>query len=748
MLKKIIFITLLFSNICVAQNIRGVVTDALNSEPLTGANVTLLGTDFTTQSDSNGVFRFTNLTSKIYVAEVSFLGYAKTIVKDIEVVKGSDVVANIALQVADNQLNTVVINGERNDAFHALQTQYPLSVAQTLRFPAAFNDPARLAMNSPGVTNDNDLGNGLSIHGYAPAAMQWRLEGVEILNPNHLANASSFNDQATASSGGVNALSSQMLGTSALVTGAYSSEYNNLISGCMDMRLRNGNDEKHRFTTQIGLVGLDLAAEGPLPTLSPSQKEGKSRASYLVNYRYSTVGLLLQMGVPLSEEKVNFQDLAWNFHFPIGKKSDLKLFGMLGNSSNTFETKKDTIRNDRDLTNVYFKDRLQVYGANFKSQLNSKTSFYLSAAYSSTAPSLVKQNFDENFKFTTSEFKTNSSQNLWSVNTFIQNKLNNTFSIKYGASVAYSAFGKGYSGTSNIYTDLKYQKRNHSLLVGISFFRNTISGPILISQRYKTAHFLPKISYAYRVSDDKKIVFSASQQSKFNIVSNQLTLNFDKKSENQHFSVGLFFHNTLAKKVTNTVFFNLEYIAIPERLDFISNFSKQNNYGIEVQYEKTFARNIFFNANGSLYKALVKSEFNTFFTNYFGANYTTNLSLGKEWTKKVNKTWGASTHIISHGANYLSPMASGITNLQKQVIMIDYSTNNDFGFKPQNYFRTDLRLYYKHDRKTWSSTLSLDIQNVTNKQNIAFEYYDTFLKKVNTKYQNGLIPILAWRANF
>ena len=742
MLKKIIFITILFSNICVAQNIRGIVTDALNNEPLTGANVTLLGTDFTTQSDSNGIFRFGNLTSKIYVAEISFLGYAKTIVKDIEVVKGSDAIANISLQIADNQLNTVVVNGERNDVFHALQTQYPLSVAQTLRFPAAFNDPARLAMNSPGVTNDNDLGNGLSIHGYAPAAMQWRLEGVEILNPNHLANASSFNDQATASSGGVNALSSQMLGTSALVTGAYSSEYNNLISGCMDMRLRNGNDEKHRFTTQIGLVGLDLAAEGPISK--------KSKSSYLVNYRYSTVGLLLQMGVPLSEEKVNFQDLAWNFHFPIGKKSDLKVFGMLGNSRNTFETKKDTIRNDRDLTNVYYKDRLQVYGANFKSQLNSKTSFYLSAAYSSTAPSLVRQNFDENFKFTTIEFKTNSSQNLWSVNTFVQNKLSSIFSIKYGVNISYSIFKRVYFGTSNIYTDLKYQKRNHSLLVGISLFTNTFSGPILISQKYKTAHFLPKISYTYRIADDKKIIFSASQQSKFNIVSNQLTLNFDKKSENQHLSVGLFFHNILQKKysLNNTIDRSLEYIAIPEMLNFYLSFSKQNNYGIEAQYEKTFARNIFFNANGSLYRALLKTQQNTFRSNYFGGNYTFNLSLGKEWVKKANKIWGASTHIISNGTNYLSPTDVNFNNLLNQIIITDNRGAVNFSFKPQNYFRTDLRLYYKRDRKTWSSTLSLDIQNVTNKKNIAFEYYDTFLKKINTKYQNGLIPILAWRANF
>ena len=132
-------------------------------------------------------------------------------------------------------------------------------------------------------------------------------------------------------------------------------------------------------------------------------------------------------------------------------------------------------------------------------------------------------------------------------------------------------------------------------MVGISLFRNTISSPILISQRYTTAHFLPKISYAYSVSEDKKIVFSASQQSKFNIVSNQLTLNFDKKSENQHFSASLFFHNILQKFFpNNTIDRSLEYIAIPEIFNFYLSYYEQNNYGIEAQYEKTFARNIFF----------------------------------------------------------------------------------------------------------------------------------------------------------
>ena len=410
-MKKIfIFITLLYSVVCEAQNIKGFVIDATTNKALQGAVIVLKNTDKNTSSDEQGVFVFQEIPSGNYTAEITFVGYAKAIVKDVVVKKGADTELNVALQVSDNELNTVLVNGERNDPFATLQTKYVLGVEQTLRTPAAFNDPARLAMQAPGVVNDNDLANGLSIRGYSPDAMQWRLEGVEIVNPNHLANASSFNDRATANAGGTNALSSQMLGTSSLITGGFTGEYNNVISGAMDMRLRNGNTERHRFTTQASLVGLDVAAEGPFSK--------KSKASYLVNYRYSTVGLLQKMGVPLSDEIISFQDLAWNIQLPIGKKSNLKVFGMLGNSSNTFETKKDTIATDRDLTDVYFKDKLQVFGASFKNSNGLEMVF----VRSSTAPSLVRNFYSNDFmaKGTVSELYSQPAINSFKI--VIRNK--------------------------------------------------------------------------------------------------------------------------------------------------------------------------------------------------------------------------------------------------------------------------------------------------------------------------------------
>ena len=66
----------------------------------------------------------------------------------------------------------------------------------------------------------------------------------------------------------------------------------------MDMNLRKGNSSESEWTAQAGLIGIDIANEGPI--------SDNSDASYLINYRYSTLGLLSAMGVDLGDERIGF----------------------------------------------------------------------------------------------------------------------------------------------------------------------------------------------------------------------------------------------------------------------------------------------------------------------------------------------------------------------------------------------------------------------------------------------------------
>ena len=104
-------------------------------------------------------------------------------------------------------------------------------------------------------------------------------------------------------------LSSNVLGNSDFYTSAFPAEYNNAISGIFDMRLRNGNDQRFQHTFQLGILGIDAASEGPLG------KRGK--ASYIFNYRYSTVELLSKLSKSKDmSQSLNYQDLNFKLNFP------------------------------------------------------------------------------------------------------------------------------------------------------------------------------------------------------------------------------------------------------------------------------------------------------------------------------------------------------------------------------------------------------------------------------------------------
>lgn len=89
-----------------------------------------------------------------------------------------------------------------------------LPVESVLRLPAVFQDPARLTATMPGVVALNDGTNNMSVNGLAPFTMAWQIEGLEVSNPNHLANAGNIVDRPMPNGGGVNMLT-QVLANSA-----------------------------------------------------------------------------------------------------------------------------------------------------------------------------------------------------------------------------------------------------------------------------------------------------------------------------------------------------------------------------------------------------------------------------------------------------------------------------------------------------------------------------------------------------
>lgn len=295
------------------QTIRGVVIDGDSRYPISYATVQLGDQPGAgAVSDSLGRFALTGVTVGRHTVQASFMGYEPAVLREILVTSAKEVYLEVALKESVNEMNEVVVraHSRRDEAMNkmALTGARMLSVEEASRYAGGFDDPARLVSSFAGVA-PSVSNNGISIHGNAPHLLQWRLEDIEIPNPNH------FADIATLGGGILSSLSAQVLGNSDFFTGAFPSEYGNAVSGVFDMKLRNGNNQKNENAFQVGIMGIDFASEGPFSK--------KHKASYLFNYRYSTTGLL---GVDLGG-KMDYQDLNFKLHFPTKRAGTFSVWG-------------------------------------------------------------------------------------------------------------------------------------------------------------------------------------------------------------------------------------------------------------------------------------------------------------------------------------------------------------------------------------------------------------------------------------
>ena len=163
---------------------------------------------------------------------VSYLGYESLTLREIMVTSGKELVLNLEMTESTKNMNEVVITAahDKTQAFNEMATVSARSftVEETGRYAASYFDPARMAQTFAGVSvggSTSDLFNEIVVRGNSPKGILWRLEGVEIPNPNHFGGLGS-------SGGAISMLSSSTLANSDFYTGAFPTEFGNCLIRC------------------------------------------------------------------------------------------------------------------------------------------------------------------------------------------------------------------------------------------------------------------------------------------------------------------------------------------------------------------------------------------------------------------------------------------------------------------------------------------------------------------------------------
>lgn len=741
-----------------AQTLRGEIRDQHTNLPISGARIFFYTTDKTTTlSGENGAFRFDALPSGIGLLTVEAEGYVPFSLSEVSVAAGKERI--VAVLLTPGTVEATITPVDIVETRPLRQTmplgEIPLSREQNLYYPMTYYDPARLAMAWPGVVQTDDGTNGMSVRGNNPGLVRWKLNGVDIINPNHLPNAGTFSDRPAVGGGGVLMLSAQMIDNSSLITGAGTVGYNDGIGGIMDLNLRKGNNQHHEQTIQAGLIGLDAAVEGPLSK--------NKRGSYLMNYRYSTVGLLGLMGVSFGGEKITFQDFAVNIHLP-GKqqKNTWSIYAIAGNSKNIF-TRPDSASVYKELFNIDFRSKTIITGISYTGYNSKNWSAKTGLSFSTQAND-----------------RTQKGDILENSNTLDQLRITLNHSNKvifsqhltflFGINLSANAFHvEDKTASTNPYTFSSMGVFNDDLIV-----QGWFAGETSFSEGCIKVHFGvnpitsiygkaldPRVQFYWKPSTQHQLIASVAgysqaaplwqqypQQmihaSNYAIRYNYTTLNNWVLSA-EVFTQGI--SDVLVKRnvndgysYTNETEWNSLFATAPD--------GTANNTGIELMALRRFSQGWFLNANATFLRSVYQGSDGITRRSRWDVGQIANLTAGREWHRKnrrklSGRLFGVDGRAVLSGGMRSTPVDASASAAQRQTVFI---YTNGYSEKEKPYFRLDGRIYWKRSiQNRRNSTFALEFQNLTMQQNLAYRYFDPYTQQVENKYQLGLIPNLSWR---
>jgi hypothetical protein len=789
-IRKLLIVPVFIAGISVAfsqvqtQTIKGIITDKDTRSPLAGANVIVINSDplIGVTADENGKFRLIAPVGRISL-KATFLGYEDLVVRDILVSSGKEI--DLSLEMREKLISAteifVTTRGGTQAAINPMAAVSSITVRanDALRYAGGFYDPSRIVNSFAGVvTANNDESNDIVIRGNSSRGLLWRLEGIEIPNPNH------FSDGQGGSGGAYSAITSNVISNFDFFTGAFPAEYGNAMSGVMDLNLRKGNADKYEFAFQTGMIGAELAAEGPL-----AKNKG---SSFLLNARYANFNYLSNLGlIDLGETNYapRSSDLVFNFNFPSGRWGNINAFGFFGKSSigKIAEHNISAWQSDRDRWEEFETIQSAAAGIKHIYSLPRGNSYMKSVlAFTWYRDSYSEGFIDSSYNRTNSyyyDYKYPSLRYSFMMNS----KLDSKAVIRYGANV--NILGASMEdmkmNQSGQYTTLVAPEGSGLLLSSFIQIKNRVTEKLEFNSGCNVIYYSvngdmnvePRLGLKWQVSPGSFFTSGLGLHSRiesfpvyYNLVRNlygemvsvNRNLNF---SQSLHFVAGvdLSAGNNMRVKIEgyNQQLFNIpiiynknsRYSAINSSEELpsakLENEGKGYNRGIEFTAEKNYSDNYYFLFTLSLFTSKYLAGDNKWYNSFYNNSFVSNLLAGKDFYFGLNKrnSFGINAKMLYRGGYRYTPVDMARTIKYKRII---YDSSHTYGAQLPDFFRLDAGMSYRLNNPTFSFVVMLDVQNLTGRKNVfrkKFNYENNHIVETRV-YSLGTVPVVNLRIEF
>jgi len=771
------------------QTIRGQVVDKQSQITLPGASIVISNSNpiIGVTADTDGNFKLAKVPLGRLSLDITMLGYQPVTLSNLSITSGKELVLKVEMEEQVYKVNEVVIVGNKSKT-QPLNDMTTLSarsfsIEETQRFAGARNDVARMATNYAGVNTANDAENGIVIRGNSPNGLLWKLEGVDIPNPNHFGNLG-------ATGGPVGMLNNNVLANSDFMTAAFPAEYGNSLSGVFDLKMRNGNNEKHEFLGQIGFNGFEFGAEGPIFK--------KSHSSYLINYRYSTLGVFKALGISIGTGAAvpQYQDVTFKLNFPSVKYGSVSIFALGGKSSIDFVRSEDkdnegNLYNDETF-NIHSKSATGVVGMSHKLILNNTTWSNLTIAATGIGNYNILDSIST-IDYTPMPYYRSTMVNK---NLILTYNLHKKFNAKNNCLIGFDT--RQMRGD---FLDSTYLKQYNGFRKGVDFngtawmsqayieWQHKFTDNIILNSGFHVLEFAlndkwsaePRLGLKWKFTSKQSFSLAYGLHSKTEaLYSYFLLVNAPDGSYSQpnkklgltkshHFAAAydINFSSTLRLKVEPyyQYIFNAIVESKPSNYsmlnsgsgfygipDSLKNGGKGRNYGIDLTFEKFMDKGFYMLFTSSYFRSFYSGSDNIEKSTAFDSKYVVNLLAGKEFELMKNKEnakykkWiVVDGRVCSAGGLRYTPVDVEKSAYFKQTY---YAEDLAFTKKFSNYFRTDIRVAYRYDGKRMSQEFAFDVQNITGHKNPLMMKYNQKTQKEEPIYQLGVFPMMQYRVVF
>lgn len=783
----VLFLSLIVPNLYgqYSQNLRGIIKDKESQLPIRGVRIQLITLNPIAQTESaaDGTFRFNAISLGRHTIRVTMLGYRDQLIPDIILTSAKEAIVYIELEEEAKSLKEIKVKsgGNPSKTNNELVTVSGrlFTTDQTNRFAGSLGDPSRMAANFAGVSGLGGQRNDIVIRGNSPMGLLWRLEGADIPNPNH------FSSQGS-TGGPISMLNNNTLGSSDFITGAFPADYGNCMSGVFDLKMRNGNNEKREYLGQVGFNGFEFGAEGPI--------NKRKKSSYLVNYRYSTLGVFDKLGINLTFGGVpKYTDLSFRLNFPETRTGAWSLTG-LGGLSNIalLDHKRDsgdltlgqTYRND-----IYNGTNMAVLILGHQIRINKYIYVRTSASLSyQKRYTQVDSIYNLNDKIL--RYGENTSYQNQRVHSFIHAKINSRHSLRAGVILGriYTHLQDSFRNKSGNMQTLRQFDGSNYLIQGYLQWKYIVKQNLIWNAGLHAQHFAmtgetslePRAGLKFQLNSFQNITAGFGLHSQLQPLEvyysqylNPLTGSYIQNNRTLKFSKALhqvigyeymtasgvrlkaeiyyqyLYHipvESQSKSAFSLLNFGADFANLPAR-DSLVNLGRGTNKGLEITLEKYFSRGYYWLLTASFFDSKYKGSNGIEFNTAFNGKYVVNGLAGYEYKcgKTKNNIFSLNIKSTIAGGRRYTPIDLDASQLAGEVRL---NWNEAYALQFYPYFRADIRIGFKLNGRHVTQEWALDIQNAFNSKNPLQLSYNIRTGQLITEYQQGFLPIVLYRILF